>query len=114
MARGRDTPRAPAPRYRPCVVELLEAVGEVAIVIGLAGAFLWALYFAFGPQALGLPAMLGAFVLFAGWKIADNSSVGGLAAAVLGVVAILLIIGMAMSFGGRPPQAEQERPPDEP
>jgi hypothetical protein len=33
---------------------------------------------------------------------------------VLGVVAILWIIGRAMSFGGRPPQAEQERPPDEP
>jgi hypothetical protein len=96
------------------VGELLEAVGSVAIVVVLIAVLLWALYFAFGPQALGLPAMLGAFVLVAGWKIAYNSSVGGLAAVVLGVVAILLIIGMAMSFGGRPPQAEQERPPDEP
>ena len=94
--------------------ELLEAVGGVAIVVVLIAVLLWALYFAFGPQALGLPAMLGAFVLVAGWKISDNSGVGGLAAVVLGVVAILLIIGMAMSFGGRPPQAEQERPPDEP
>jgi hypothetical protein len=96
------------------VGELLEALGSVAIVVVLIAALLWALYFAFGPQALGLPAMLGAFVLVAGWKIAGNSSAGGLAAVVLGVVAILLIIGMAMSFGGRPPQAEQERPPDEP
>jgi hypothetical protein len=96
------------------VGELLEAVASVAIVVVLIAVLLWALYFAFGPQALGLPAMLGAFVLVAGWKIADNSSVGGLAAVVLGVVAILLIIGMAMSFGGRPPQAEQERSPDEP
>ena len=94
--------------------ELLEAVGGVAIIVVLIAVLLWALYFAFGPQALGLPAMLGAFVLVAGWKIADNSGVGGLAAVVLGVVAVLLIIGMAMSFGGRPPQAEQERPPDEP
>jgi len=96
------------------VGELLEAVGGVAIIVVLIAVLLWALYFAFGPQALGLPAMLGAFVLVAGWKIADNSGVGGLAAVVLGVVAVLLIIGMAMSFGGRPPQAEQERPPDEP
>jgi hypothetical protein len=96
------------------VVELLEAVGGVAIIVVLIAVLLWALYFAFGPQALGLPAMLGAFVLVAGWKIAGNSGVGGLVAVVLGVAAILLIIGMAMSFGGRPPRAEQERPPDEP
>jgi hypothetical protein len=96
------------------VGELLEAVGGVAIIVVLIAVLLWALYFAFGPQALGLPAMLGALALVAGWKISGNSGVGGLAAVVLGVVAILLIIGMAMSFGGRPPQAEQERPPDEP
>jgi hypothetical protein len=96
------------------VGELLEAVGGVAIIVVLIAVLLWALYFAFGPQALGLPAMLGAFALVAGWKISGNSGVGGLVAVVLGVAAILLIIGMAMSFGGRPPQAEQERPPDEP
>jgi hypothetical protein len=95
------------------VVELLEAIGGVAIVVLLIAVLLWALYFAFGSQVLGLPAMLGAFVLVAGWKIFDNSGIGGFAAVVLGLVAVVLIIGMAMSFGGRPPQAEQERPPDE-
>lgn len=100
-------------RYRPAVVELLEAVGGVAIYLVLIALLLWALYFAFGSQVLGLPAMLGVFVVVAGVKIAGNSGPGGLVAVVLGLVAILLIIGMAMSFGGRPPQAEQERPPDE-
>jgi hypothetical protein len=96
------------------VVELLEAVGGVAIVVVLIAVLLWALYFAFGPQVLGLPAMLGAFVLVAGWKIFANSGIGGLIAVTFGLAAILLTIGMAMSFGGRPPRAEQERPPDEP
>lgn len=94
--------------------ELLESLGNVAIYIVLIGALLWALHFAFGSQVLGLPAMLGVFVLIAGVKIFSNSGIGGLVAVVFGLVAIVLIIGMAMSLGGRPPQAEQERPPDEP
>jgi len=96
------------------VVELLEAVGGVAIYVVLIAVLLWALYFAFGPQVLGLPAMLGVFVVVAGVKIAGNSGIGGLIAVILGLAAIVLIIGMAMSLGGRPPQAEQERPPDGP
>jgi hypothetical protein len=95
------------------VVELLEAVGNVAIVVGLVALLLWALYFAFGPQVLGLPAMLGVVVAVAGVRIAGNSGLGALVAVILGLVAILLIVGMAMSLGGRPPQAEHERPPDE-
>jgi hypothetical protein len=97
------------------VIELLEALGKVAIYVGLIGALLWALYFAFGPQALGLPAMLGAFVLVAGVRIFGNSGIGGLVAVVLGLVAVVLVIGMAMTLGGgRPPQQQDERPPDEP
>jgi hypothetical protein len=61
------------------VVELLEAVGGVAIYVVLIAALLWALYFAFGPQVLGLPAMLGVFVVVAGVKIVGNSGPGGLA-----------------------------------
>lgn len=96
------------------MVELLEAVGDIAIYVVSIAVLLWALYFAFGPQALGLPAMLGAFAVVAGVQIAGNSGLGGLIAVTFGLVAVLLIIGMAMSFGGRPPHAEQERPPDEP
>jgi hypothetical protein len=97
------------------VIELLEALGKLAIYAGLIGALLWALYFAFGPQALGLPAMLGAFVLVAGVRIFGNSGIGGLVAVVLGLVAVVLVIGMAMTLGsGRPPQQQNERPPDEP
>lgn len=101
-------------RYGPAVGELLEAIGGVAIYVVLIAVLLWALYFAFGAQVLGLPAMLGAFVVVAGVKIVGNSGLGGLVAVIFGLVAIVLIIGMAMSLGGRPPQVEQERPPDEP
>jgi hypothetical protein len=97
------------------VIELLEALGGVAILLALIAALLWALHFAFGPQAFGLPAMLCVLVGFAAWKIADNSSIGALVAIVLGVIAVLLAIGMAMTLGaGRPPQQQNERPPDEP
>jgi hypothetical protein len=97
------------------VIELLEALANVAIIIGLIGALLWALYFAFGPQALGLPAMLCVFVVIAGIKIFSNSGIGGLIAVVLGLVVVVLVIGMAMTLGsGRPPQQQNERPPDEP
>jgi hypothetical protein len=96
------------------VVELLEVIGGIAIIVGLIALLLWALYFAFGPQALGLPAMLGVFVVVAGVKIAGNSGVGGLVAVVLGLVAVVLVIGMAMTLGaGRPQQQQHERPPDE-
>jgi hypothetical protein len=96
------------------VIELLEALGKLAIYVGLIGALLWALYFAFGPQALGLPAMLGAFVLVAGARIFGNSGIGGLVAVVLGLVAVVLVIGMAMTLGSRrPPQQQNKRPPDE-
>jgi hypothetical protein len=95
------------------VVELLEAVGGVALVVALSAVLLWALYFAFGAQVLGLPAMLGLLVILAGNSIAGNSGLVGLVAVLLGLVLLVLVIGMAMSFGGRPPQAEQERPPDE-
>jgi hypothetical protein len=97
------------------VIELLEAVGGVAIYVGLAALLLWALYFAFGPQVLGLPAMLCVLVVIAGIKILGNSGVGGLIAVVLGLVVVVLVIGMAMTLGaGRPPQQRNERPPDEP
>jgi hypothetical protein len=94
---------------------MLEALGNVAIIVGLIAALLWALHFAFGPQVLGLPAMLGVFVVIAGIKILGNSGIGGLIAIVLGLVAVVLVIGMAMTLGaGRPPQQQNERPPDEP
>jgi hypothetical protein len=97
------------------VIDLLEAIGNVAIIAGLIGALLWSLHFAFGPQAFGLPAMLCVVAVVAGLRIFSNSSIGGVIAVVLGLVAAVLVIGMAMTLGGgRPPQQQHERPPDEP
>jgi hypothetical protein len=96
------------------VTELLESLGNIAIYIALIGALLWSLHFAFGSQVLGLPAMLGVFVVIAGVKIFGNSGIGGLVAVVFGLAAIVVVIGMAMTVGsGRPPRRESERPPDE-
>jgi len=96
------------------VTELLESLGNVAIYVILIGALLWSLHFAFGPQVLGLPAMLGVFVVVAGVRIFGNSGIGGLIAVVLGMAAVVVVIGMAMTVGsGRSKPPEHERPPDE-
>ncbi len=110
---------APSPperraRYGPAVTELLESLGNVAIYVVLIGALLWSLHFAFGSQVFGLPAMLGVFVLIAGVKIFSNSGIGGLVAVVLGLAAVVVVIGMAMNVGGgRTRPLERELPPDE-
>jgi hypothetical protein len=97
------------------VTELLQAAGGVAIYVVLIALLAWSLYFAFGPQALGLPAMLGVFVVIAGVRIVGNSGLVGLVAVVLGLVAVVLIIGAAMTLGsGRgETRSENERRPDE-
>lgn len=97
--------------------ELLEALGTVAIVVVLFGALAWALYFAFGPQAIGLPAMLGAFVIVAGVSIVGDVGVEGVVFIVLGLAALVAVIGMAMNVadrrpgGGRDPRAVDEAQP---
>jgi hypothetical protein len=89
--------------------ELLEAVGNVAVYVVLFGVLAWALYYAFGPQALGLPAMLGAFVVVAGASVVGNVGLVGVLAVVLALAAIVVVIGMAMTGGDKPP----ERPRDD-
>jgi hypothetical protein len=91
------------------VSELLEAVGNVAIYVVLFALLAWALYFAFGPQVLGLPAMIGVFVVLAGVSVFGNVGVTGLVFVVLALAAVVAVIGMAMTIGDRPPR----RPPDE-
>jgi hypothetical protein len=81
------------------VSELLEAVAGVGAYVVLFGLLLWALYFAFGPQVLGLPAMLGVLVIVAGIRIFSNAGLSGLAFVVLALCALVMVIGMAMRLG---------------
>lgn len=96
------------------VSELLEAVVGIGVYVVLFGLLLWALYFAFGPQVLGLPAMVGVLVIVAGIRISSNAGLSGLAFVVLGLFVLAMIIGMAMRLGtdrhGR--SRDSEPPPD--
>jgi hypothetical protein len=101
------------------MAELLGALGALAILVALFAVVAGVLYFAFGPQAIGLPAMLGALVIVAGATIA-----GSIQAAVfilLGLAALVAVIGMAMNLaerrpggGSEPPTAAEARPIQEP
>jgi hypothetical protein len=79
--------------------ELLDALVKVGIYVVLFGALGWSLYYAFGPQVFGLPAMIAVLVTIAGVRIFSNVGVAGLAAVVVGLAAVVVIIGMAMSVG---------------
>ncbi|HTZ87876.1 MAG TPA: hypothetical protein VMB05_14510 [Solirubrobacteraceae bacterium] len=97
--------------------ELLEAVGHLALVMALFGVLAWALYFAFGPQVIGLPAMLGALVIVAGVSIVGNVGIQGVVFVLLGLAALIAVIGMAMNVadrrpsGGREPRTVEESQP---
>jgi hypothetical protein len=81
------------------VSELLDAAVGVGVYVVLFGLLLWALYFAFGPQALGLPAMLGVLVIVAGIRVFSNAGLSGLVFVVIGLFVLLMIIGIAMRPG---------------
>lgn len=101
--------------------ELLEALANIAIVAALFGVLALALYHFVGPQAFGLPAMLGAFVIVAGAEVIGNVGVRGIVFILLGLAALVVVIGMAMSVadrrpggGGEPRAAQETQPVQEP
>ena len=85
---------------------------EIVLILAAAAAFVWLMYFLFGPQALGLPALIAVFAVAALWRPMGELGPIGIVALIVGVGAIVLIIGMAMSFGQRvgPPR----KPPGQP
>lgn len=93
------------------MVELIEAVGGVAIYVVLFGLLLWALHFAFGPQALGLPVIVGVLVIAAGVRVFSNAGVSGFAFVVLGLLVLALVIGMAMRLGADARGPREPGPP---
>jgi hypothetical protein len=93
------------------MVELLEVAGGLAISVALIVLLGWALYFAFGPQVLGLPAMLVLFVVIAGARVVGNVGLAGVLVIVVALAAVVVIIGMAMSVGSsrtRDPRDDSE------
>jgi hypothetical protein len=89
--------------------ELLEALAGVAGYVVLFGLLAWALYYAFGPAVLGVPTMIAVLVVIAGVRIFSNAGLTGLAAVIVGLAAIVVIIGMAMNGGaGRPGQPRRK------
>jgi hypothetical protein len=81
------------------MTELLEAVASIAayvLIIGLLGC---ALYYVFGPQVLGLPAIVGLLVVVAGVRVFSNTGLAGLGAVVVGLLILVMVIGMAMTLG---------------
>jgi hypothetical protein len=72
---------------------------ELALIVLLVGAIGWLLYLRFGPQVLGVPAMIGVFAVFAVWEALSTDGVIVIAAVILGVLAVWMIIGMALTIG---------------
>ena len=88
----------------------------LAIVVSLvlAGVLAWALYQVFGPQVFGLPVLIGVLVVAAGVSIFSNAGLIGVLAVVLGLAALVVIIGMAMSVGTKRSDRARDVPrPDE-
>jgi hypothetical protein len=80
--------------------ELLEALLNVGTYVLLFGLLGWALYYTFGPQVLGVPAMMAVLVVLAGVRIFSNVGIAGLVAVVVGLGVLVMVIGMAMTVGG--------------
>jgi hypothetical protein len=82
----------------------LESTGGVAIAVVGVLLLAFVAYWTFGPQALGLPAMVGVLALWGLTSLVSNAGLGALGVVVVigGLIALMLIIGMAMRFGADP------------
>jgi hypothetical protein len=95
------------------VAELAETVGNfaaVGVVVVLVG---FVAYWAFGPQAIGLPALIGLLTLWGATSLVSNAGLGpvGVVLIIAGVLVVLLIIGMAMRLGADvPTRPDADRP----
>jgi hypothetical protein len=87
------------------VTELLESAGDVAVVVAFVVLVGFVAYWLFGPQAIGLPAIIGALTLWGLVSLVSNAGLGpaGILVVVVGVVAVLFVIGMAMRLGADSP-----------
>jgi len=91
-------------------------MGEAFLYLAAFVGILFGLRFFIGVQAFGLPAIIGLAVLFGMVSLVGDLGIGpvGVVLVVVGIVVVLLVIGMAMSFGGQPRKASEiERPLDD-
>jgi hypothetical protein len=93
------------------VHELLEALLGVGVYVLLFGLRGWALYYAFGSQVFGVPAMMAVLVVLAGVRIFSNVGLAGLAVLVVGLGVLVMVIGMAMTGGGAKKSHRREDEP---
>lgn len=91
--------------------ELLEAILSVVMYAMLLGLVGWALYYAFGPQVFGVPAMVGVLVVLAGVSVFSNVGLAGLAVVVVGLAVLVMVFGMAMNGGTKRSNRRKEDPP---
>jgi hypothetical protein len=99
------------------VAELLESAGGIAALAVAVVLLGFAAYWAFGPQAIGLPTIIGLFALWGLIKLVSNAGLGpvGILVVAGGLFALLLIIGMAMRLGGDPStRTDADRAGEEP
>jgi hypothetical protein len=88
---------------------VLAACALVVLLIALA----WALYHVVGPQIFGLPVLIGVLVVAAGASIFSNAGLVGVLAVAVGLLAVVAIIGVALTVGGgRPDRTQDDRRPD--
>jgi hypothetical protein len=86
------------------VTELLESGGGVAVVVALVVLVGFVAYWVFGPQAIGLPAIIGVLAVWGLVSLVSNAGLGpvGIVVVVVGVVVVMFVIGMAMRLGADP------------
>lgn len=109
----RPAQRVGRARYCRTVAELLEAIGGVALVALFVGVIGWLAYRVLGAQVFGLPAIIGVLAFAAFGSALFDLGLLGIAAAVVGVLALWMIIGMAMTLGPeRPVRSDDQKPGD--
>ena len=84
------------------VVESLGGIAVLGVVVVLIG---FIAYWIFGPQAVGLPSIIGLFALWGLISFVSDIGLGpvGIVVVVGGLIALVLVIGMAMRLGDGPP-----------
>jgi hypothetical protein len=84
----------------------------LAVVVVLVG---FVAYWIFGPKAVGLPSIIGLFALWGLISFVSDIGLGpvGIVVVVGGLIALVLVIGMAMRLGdGTPTRSDANRASD--